>query len=98
RIRAIQPSGPYHLLGWSFGGLLAHEIAVQLQEAGEQVETRCVLDSFPVEADGQAPPTRHELLVSVLEHLGYDADEDAELSPAAVFDVLRRGGSRLAGI
>ncbi|MDS0134339.1 MULTISPECIES: non-ribosomal peptide synthetase [unclassified Amycolatopsis] len=98
RIRAIQPSGPYHLLGWSFGGLLAHEIAVQLQEAGEQVETLCVLDSFPVEADGQAPPTRHELLVSFLEHLGYDADEDAELSPAAVIDVLRRGGSRLAGI
>ncbi|MGW4058298.1 amino acid adenylation domain-containing protein [Amycolatopsis sp. NPDC004747] len=98
RIRAIQPSGPYHLLGWSFGGLLAHEIAVQLQEAGERVETLCVLDSFPVEAAGQAPPTRQELLVSFLEHLGHDADEDAELSPAAVIDVLRRGGSRLAGI
>ncbi len=98
RIRAIQPSGPYHLLGWSFGGLLAHEIAVQLQEAGERVETLCVLDSFPVEADNQAPPTRHELLVSFLEHLGHDTDVDAGLSPAAVIDVLRRGGSRLAGI
>ncbi|MEU4522044.1 amino acid adenylation domain-containing protein [Amycolatopsis sp. NPDC024027] len=98
RIRAIQPAGPYHLLGWSFGGLLAYEIAVQLQEAGERVETLCVLDSFPVEAAGQAPPTRQELLVSFLEHLGYDADEGAGLSPAAVIDVLRRGGSRLAGI
>ncbi|WIX90621.1 non-ribosomal peptide synthetase [Amycolatopsis sp. DG1A-15b] len=100
RIRAIQPSGPYHLLGWSFGGLLAHEIAVQLQEAGERVETLCVLDSFPVEAAGQAPPTRRELLVSFLEHLGHEAGEfdGAELSPAAVIDVLRRGGSRLAGI
>ncbi|ADJ45811.1 putative non-ribosomal peptide synthetase [Amycolatopsis mediterranei U32] len=98
RIRAIQPAGPYHLLGWSFGGLLAHEIAVQLQEAGERVETLCVLDSFPVEAAGQTPPTRHELLASFLEHLGHDADEGAELSPAAVIDVLRRGGSRLAGI
>ncbi|WP_086838998.1 non-ribosomal peptide synthetase [Amycolatopsis kentuckyensis] len=98
RIRAIQPSGPYHLLGWSFGGLLAHEIAVQLQEAGERVETLCVLDSFPVDAAGQAPPTRQELLASFLEHLGHDAEEDAELSPAAVIDVLRRGGSRLAGI
>ncbi|WP_410590237.1 amino acid adenylation domain-containing protein [Amycolatopsis sp. lyj-23] len=100
RIRAIQPSGPYHLLGWSFGGLLAHEIAVQLQEAGERVETLCVLDSFPVDAAGQTPPTRQELLVSFLEHLGHDAGDftGADLSPAAVIDVLRRGGSRLAGI
>ncbi|MEV7098392.1 condensation domain-containing protein, partial [Amycolatopsis sp. NPDC051045] len=100
RIRAIQPSGPYHLLGWSFGGLLVHEIAVQLQEAGERVGTLCVLDSFPVEAAGQAPPTRRDLLVSFLEHLGHDAGEfaDADLSAADVIDVLHRGGSRLAGI
>ncbi|WP_103349349.1 non-ribosomal peptide synthetase [Amycolatopsis sp. CA-128772] len=100
RIRAIQPSGPYHLLGWSFGGLLAHEIAVQLQEAGERVGSLSVLDSFPVDAAGQAPPTRHELLVSFLEHLGHDAGEFAGtgLSAAGVIDVLRHGGSRLAGI
>jgi acyl carrier protein len=32
-IRSEQPTGPYHLLGWSFGGVIAHEIAVQLQRA-----------------------------------------------------------------
>jgi thioesterase domain-containing protein len=26
QIRKIQPSGPYHLLGWSFGGILAYRI------------------------------------------------------------------------
>jgi thioesterase domain-containing protein len=59
-----------------------------------------VLDSFPVEAAGQAPPTRRELLVSFLEHLGHDAGEfaGADLSAADVIDVLRHGGSRLAGI
>ncbi|MEV4050202.1 amino acid adenylation domain-containing protein [Amycolatopsis sp. NPDC049688] len=98
RIREIQPSGPYHLLGWSFGGLLAHEIAVQLQEAGERVDSLFVLDSFPVDAEDQTPPTKQELLVSFLEHLGYEADENAELSPADVLGVLSRGGSRLAGI
>jgi thioesterase domain-containing protein len=100
RIRAIQPSGPYHLLGWSFGGLLAHEMAVQLQETGERVETLCVLDSFPVDATDQVLPTRRELLVSFLEHLGHDAGEftGSELSAADVLDVLHRGGSRLAGI
>jgi hypothetical protein len=29
-IRKIQPAGPYHLLGWSFGGLVAHTIATRL--------------------------------------------------------------------
>src|SRR4029079_11180920 len=47
--RTIQPSGPYNLLGWSFGGLVAHAIATQLQADGEQVALLALLDSFPVE-------------------------------------------------
>jgi thioesterase domain-containing protein len=31
RIRRIQPEGPYHLLGWSFGGRLAVSIACHLE-------------------------------------------------------------------
>lgn len=34
---AVQPAGPYHLLGWSFGGALAFEIAKQLHESGHEV-------------------------------------------------------------
>ncbi|MFF2083373.1 amino acid adenylation domain-containing protein [Nocardia sp. NPDC058176] len=45
QIRAIQPEGPYHLLGWSLGGVLAHAMAVQLQEDGEQVALLAMLDS-----------------------------------------------------
>lgn len=30
-IKKVRPEGPYHLLGWSLGGLLAYEIAVQLR-------------------------------------------------------------------
>jgi enterobactin synthetase component F len=48
RIREIQPDGPYHLLGWSFGGLVAHEAAVQLQRAGAEVAALVLLDSFPL--------------------------------------------------
>jgi thioesterase domain-containing protein len=47
QIRAVQPAGPYHLLGWSFGGVVAHEIAVQLQAAGEQVGALVLLDAYP---------------------------------------------------
>ena len=36
-LRRVQPHGPYHLLAWSLGGLLALEIAHQLEAAGETV-------------------------------------------------------------
>jgi amino acid adenylation domain-containing protein len=53
QIRAVQPDGPYHLLGWSFGGNLAHEIAVQLQEAGHQVAALTLMDAYPVPRESQ---------------------------------------------
>jgi acetoacetyl-CoA synthetase len=37
-IRAEQPEGPYALVGYCFGGLLAYEIAVRLRRLGERVE------------------------------------------------------------
>jgi nonribosomal peptide synthetase DhbF len=47
RVRDVQPSGPYNLLGWSFGGLVAHAMATQLQSAGEEVSLLALLDSYP---------------------------------------------------
>jgi thioesterase domain-containing protein/aryl carrier-like protein len=46
-IRTVQDTGPYYLLGWSFGGVPAHEIAVQLQAAGEEVAGLIILDAYP---------------------------------------------------
>ncbi|MEV6561061.1 amino acid adenylation domain-containing protein [Nocardia sp. NPDC051756] len=46
-IRTVQPHGPYRLLGWSLGGVLAHAIATELQGAGEQVELLAMMDSHP---------------------------------------------------
>ncbi|THA26460.1 amino acid adenylation domain-containing protein [Streptomyces sp. RKND-216] len=47
QVRRVQPEGPYHLLGWSFGGLVAHEMAVQLQRDGERVGLLSLLDAYP---------------------------------------------------
>ncbi|MER6996983.1 amino acid adenylation domain-containing protein [Streptomyces sp. NPDC000410] len=47
QLRTVQESGPYHLLGWSFGGTVAHEIAVQLRAAGEEVAALVIMDAFP---------------------------------------------------
>ncbi|RFU87377.1 non-ribosomal peptide synthetase [Streptomyces triticagri] len=76
RVRAIQPSGPYHFLGWSFGGLVAHEMAVQLQAQGERTAFLGVLDSFPV-ADGDPRPSDDEIRRNFLEHVGQFGDTRA---------------------
>jgi thioesterase domain-containing protein/aryl carrier-like protein len=47
-IRTVQETGPYYLLGWSFGGILAHEMAVQLRAAGEEVAALIIIDTYPV--------------------------------------------------
>nr|WP_238404051.1 non-ribosomal peptide synthetase [Gordonia desulfuricans] len=44
-LRSAQPSGPYRLVGWSLGGLIAHEVARQLVAAGEQVTHLALLDA-----------------------------------------------------
>lgn len=46
-LRAAQPSGPYLLGGWSFGGFVAVEMAIRLREAGSQVDAVVLFDSNP---------------------------------------------------
>ncbi|MFD7132159.1 amino acid adenylation domain-containing protein [Streptomyces sp. NPDC059894] len=47
RIRAVQPEGPYRLLGWSFGAVLAQAVATALEEQGQRVSLLTLLDGFP---------------------------------------------------
>ncbi|WP_460415191.1 amino acid adenylation domain-containing protein [Pseudomonas sp. microsymbiont 2] len=46
RIRSVQPQGPYRLAGWSFGGVLAHEVAAQLLGADQAVAFVGLIDSY----------------------------------------------------
>ena len=45
RLQAVYPAGPYKLLGWSFGGVVAHELAIELQRRGCVVESLVLLDA-----------------------------------------------------
>ncbi|MGZ0700663.1 amino acid adenylation domain-containing protein [Pseudomonas piscis] len=45
-MRQVQPEGPYRLAGWSFGGVLAYEIAQQLLGLDEEVEFLGLIDSY----------------------------------------------------
>jgi acyl-coenzyme A synthetase/AMP-(fatty) acid ligase/thioesterase domain-containing protein len=58
-IRNVQPHGPYHLGGHSFGGLVSLEMAHQLKAVGEEVDLLVILDSFPPDPALQPrPPQR----------------------------------------
>ncbi|MEV6393082.1 amino acid adenylation domain-containing protein [Nocardia xishanensis] len=46
-IKTVQPEGPYRLLGWSLGGVLAHAVAIELQAGGDRVDLLAILDSAP---------------------------------------------------
>jgi thioesterase domain-containing protein len=59
QIRSVQESGPYHLLGWSFGGIVAHEIAVQLQADGVEVGALIIMDGYPLHNEIDPAPSRH---------------------------------------
>lgn len=45
-IRTVQPEGPYLLGGWCFGGVVAFEMAQQLQKQGQKVDLLVVIDAI----------------------------------------------------
>ncbi|MGW1656974.1 alpha/beta fold hydrolase, partial [Streptomyces atratus] len=109
QIRRVQPSGPYHLLGWSFGGMVAHAVATRLQHEGETIGLLANLDQYPIRPQSPDPaeqetrtPDEEEqgFLGALLEFVGRDRQElgDAPLDYAGVIDVLRQGGSVLGSM
>jgi amino acid adenylation domain-containing protein len=57
-LRNRQPEGPYCLVGYSNGGNLAHEVACQLHEGGQEVSFLALIDSRP---PAQAPSLRQRV-------------------------------------
>jgi thioesterase domain-containing protein/acyl carrier protein len=51
-LKTVQPEGPYHLLGWSVGGVVAYEMAQQLIRQGQSAGRLIILDT------GAPSPTR----------------------------------------
>jgi amino acid adenylation domain-containing protein len=83
QIRLVQPEGPYHLLGLSTGGEIAHEMGVQLRRAGQQVALIAMLDARPTP---QRPATQLERLNAVARH--FDLNVPAEERPHLTGDIL----------
>lgn len=81
-LHRYQPEGPYLLGGWCYGGVVAQEMACQLQAAGEKVEHLIMLDSHAV-----VDPVAKELFKSMS---SFNKREYFETSP--LFADLRSQG------
>ncbi|MBD1911608.1 MULTISPECIES: non-ribosomal peptide synthetase [unclassified Leptolyngbya] len=53
-VRSLQPHGPYYFAGESFGGVIAYEMAQQLEAEGEEVALIALLDSKAPNSYAQA--------------------------------------------
>jgi thioesterase domain-containing protein/acyl carrier protein len=90
-IRAVQPTGPYRLAGWSMGGLVAFEIARKLEGLGETVALLALLDT-PFCLPPDPPPSESRLaalfVADVSRTLGWPSEDAATLGPSPDDDHL----------
>jgi nonribosomal peptide synthetase DhbF len=101
-IRAVQPEGPYHLVGWSFGGKVAHAIAVRLRAEEETVALLALLDASPGQpGEPQPVPDEDEVLRDLLAATGRDVSNlrsDQPLRITEAVELLRAGDTALANL
>jgi amino acid adenylation domain-containing protein len=75
QIRLVQPDGPYHLLGWSSGGNIAHAMATRLQSGGDEVALLAMLDSYgPDWYQAGAADDEKKVLARIAEFLGHGGE------------------------
>jgi amino acid adenylation domain-containing protein len=102
-LREVQPTGPYSVGGWCFGGVIAYEVALQLREAGEETDLLFGIDSrAPIEEN--IPETAddatilswfaRDLAVPYGKTLDIPAEHLRELGGDAAFDhILERAAA-----
>ncbi len=69
RLQALYPAGPYRILGWSFGGVVAHELAIELRRRGHVVQRLIMLDPVHTANGSPAEETseKHQIESHILE-------------------------------
>ncbi|MGS1054645.1 non-ribosomal peptide synthase/polyketide synthase [Burkholderia glumae] len=98
-MRRVQPRGPYRVLGWSMGGLVAFEIACQLQAQGERVDFLGMLDSYLLYTTEEVPVDDQYTLANVLRTAGHPVEAIEAGHPLTVQEVaaiVRRDGQVFA--
>ncbi|WP_431945103.1 non-ribosomal peptide synthase/polyketide synthase [Actinacidiphila sp. bgisy167] len=90
-ITSVQPSGPYHLLGWSMGGNLAHAVAVRLQQTGQEVALLAMMDAYPPDIDApHEDADDHTVMLQLLLALGSTLDtREHPLTVPETLEIIR---------
>lgn len=100
-IRQSQPEGPYHLLGWSSGGGIAHALATRLRQLGAAVPLLAMMDAYPSDIwVGKPEPQERDALEAVLDVIGESpkGPDGQPLPIEALRAKLRQPGSSLADV
>jgi amino acid adenylation domain-containing protein len=84
-IQTVQPKGPYYLGGWSMGGIVAFEMAQQLQQQGESIALLALLDSNPPSPNNSSTNINHvddaKLLADLAESTAHFFGKQLSISP-----------------
>jgi len=82
RIQGVDPTGPYNLLGHSFGGLVAHELAIELRRRGCAVQRLILLDAAPNDNGSIAERIQaldeSQILEEILRRIRIDIPEESK--------------------
>ena len=100
-IRRVQPRGPYQLLGWSIGGMLAHRMAAIFEHEGDEVDVLALLDAYPTDQWCDMPPLDEaRSLEALMRMAGLTVDERQRdrLDREVVLDRLQQAGSSMANL
>lgn len=75
----LNPIGPYRLLGWSFGGNVAFEMARIIEDAGQQLEWLIILDAPARSHERDVRPiNKMEVLAELAQNNGYEFKHNAD--------------------
>jgi thioesterase domain-containing protein/acyl carrier protein len=95
RIQGVNPTGPHKLLGWSFGGVVAHAVAVELRRRGAEVTRLVMLDALPTtESSVDHAEVEAHILEEVLRFFAIPVpQQDGPLSSEQVEGLVRERGA-----
>jgi thioesterase domain-containing protein/acyl carrier protein len=79
-IQTVRPQGPYRLGGWSLGGVVAFEMARQLEALGAEVETLALIDSFNPTVLNKTKPDEVMQVISFAKHLSRPFEKELPVS------------------
>jgi thioesterase domain-containing protein len=70
-IRKVQPHGPYSIGGYSFGGLVAYEMAQMLVSQGEEVGLLALFDTYPGKMESRGAALRNLFKLPLKEQISF---------------------------